>query len=145
MLASVPNAVQKFIPSSDGTYHSDHGLFSLFEGELRSTNIFITLSPLGSALRTTLLDVCYVCGQFSTRLLQQPFYFPAQRSERNNSNNYARAILLTHKSFETEAETVKLSLNHRLRQHTNLTRKFIAINYLAVVLAFHVMYSSILS
>ena len=79
--------------------------FSLFEGEFRSTNIFITLSPLGSALRTTLLDVCNVCGQFSTRLPQQPFYFPAQRSERNNSNNYARAILLTHKSFETEAET----------------------------------------
>ena len=79
--------------------------FSLFEGEFRSTNKFITFSPLGSALRTTLLDVCNVCGQFSTRLPQQPFYFPAQRSERNNSNNYATAILLTHKSFETEAET----------------------------------------
>ena len=79
--------------------------FSLFEWEFWSTNIFITLSPLGSALRTTLLDVCNVCGQFSTRLPQQPFYFPAQRSERNNSNNYATAILLTHKSFETEAET----------------------------------------
>ena len=105
--------------------------FSLFEREFWSTNIFITLSPLISALRTTLLDVCNVCGQLSTRLPQQPFYFPAQRSERNNSNNYATAILPTHKSFETEAETLKLSLNHRSRQHSSI--------------GFHAMYSIKLS
>ena len=105
--------------------------FSLFEREFWSTNIFITLSPLISALRTTLLDVCNVCGQFSTRLPQQPFYFLAQRSERNNSNNYATAILPTHKSFETEAETLKLSLNHRSRQHSSI--------------GFHAMYSIKLS
>ena len=123
--------MQKFIPLSDGTYHSEYGLFFVIWMGIWSTNIFITFSPLRSALRTTLLDVCNVCGQFSTRLPQQPFYFPAQRSERNNSNNYATAILPTHKSFETEAETLKLSLNHRSRQHSSI--------------GFHAMYSIKLS
>ena len=113
--------------------------FSLFEGEFGSTNIFITLSPLGFSLENDLAG-CNVCGQFSTRFPQQPFYFPAQRSERNNSNNYARAILLTHKSFETETKTLKLSLNHRSRQHANLTRNFIAINKEALLLAFLIFF-----